>query len=69
MSIARYSDWEAVIYDIETPFGSNSNIRANWVQAGTWIDLHLSITSNRPPAENRAKLKSVLKSVRVRQKE
>ena len=59
----------ALLYDMALPGGSNSHLRAHWVQAGTWIDLHLSITSQRTSAENRALLKSVLKSIRVRQKE
>ena len=58
VSFARYSDWEAVIYDIAFPSGSNTHIRAHWVQAGTWIDLHLSISTDRPIAENREKLKA-----------
>lgn len=69
VSFAKYSGWDAVLYDIPTPFGSNSHIRAHWLQAGMWIDLHLSITSGRPPAENRATLKSALKAIRVRLKE
>ena len=69
VSFARISDWEAVLYDMQLAAGSNSHIRAHWVQAGTWLDLHLSITSDRSPAENRRNLKSVLKAIRVRQKE
>ena len=69
MSFAKISDWEAVLYDMALPFGSNSHIRAQWVQAGTWIDLHLSITSDLTIAENRTKLKRVLKSISVRLKE
>lgn len=68
VSFARYSDWEAVIYDITFPSGSNTHIRAHWVQAGTWIDLHLSTTTYATPVENRAKLKSLLKSISVREK-
>lgn len=69
VSVARISDWEAVIYDMALPFGHNSHIRAHWVQAGTWIDLHLSITSEDTSSENRAKLRRTLKSIQVRQKE
>ena len=49
VSFARYSDWEAVVYDMALPSGSNSHFRAHWVQAGTWVDLHLSITSYATP--------------------
>ena len=68
VSFARYSDWEAIVYDIAFPTGSNTHIRAHWIQAGTWVDLHLSITSYATPIENRAKLKALLKSVSVRLK-
>lgn len=69
VSFARISGWDAILYDLSTPFGTNSHISAHWVQAGTWIDLHLSITSDHTTTENRAKLKSVLKTVQIRQKE
>ena len=69
VSIARISDWDAVIYDMALPFARNSHIRAHLVQAGTWIDLHLSITSLGTTGQNRAKLKSALKAIRIRQKE
>lgn len=69
VSFARISGWDAILYDLSTPFGTNSHISAHWVQAGTWIDLHLSTTSDRTTTENRAKLKSVLKTVQVRLKE
>ena len=69
VSFARISGWDAILYDLATPFAANSHISAHWVQAGTWIDLHLSITSDRTTTENRAKLKSVLKTIQVRQKE
>ena len=52
-----------------TPFGSNAHIRAHWLQAGTWVDLHLSLTSERTARENHAQLKRVLKAIRVRQEE
>lgn len=57
------------MYDMALPFGANSHIRAHWVQAGTWIDLHLSITTERTIDENRAVLKRVLKSISVKQKQ
>jgi hypothetical protein len=69
VSFARISDWDAIIYDVALPSGSNSHIRARWVQAGTWIDLHLSITAERPSGECRKLLKAALKAIRVREKE
>lgn len=68
VSFARISDWEAVIYEMALPSGTNSHIRAHWVQDGTWIDLHLSVSSDRTVAENRSLLKTILKSIRVRRR-
>ena len=46
----------------------SSHVRAHWVQAGTWIDLHLSTTTERSSAENRKKLKELLRTISVTEK-
>jgi hypothetical protein len=61
-------DWKAVAYDTVIPNGVDCHIRASWVQAGTWIDLHLSMTAELPADEIRRKLRSVLSSIRVSEK-
>lgn len=61
----KIGNWDAVIYDHSVPGGSNTHLRAHWVEAGTWIDLHLSLTSPRPIAECRAQLLALLKSITV----
>jgi hypothetical protein len=44
--------WELFIYDIpvpkEFPNACSSHMRAHFLQDGIWIDLHLSITANKP---------------------
>jgi len=67
-SFVKLGNWDAIVYDIQIPNGTNSHIRAHWLQAGTWIDIHLSITSNRPSLETRAKLESLLKNISVKEK-
>lgn len=67
-AFSRIGQWDTVIYDIAFPSGSNSHIRAHWVQAGTWIDIHLSLTANRPSAETRAQLTELLKRIAVRER-
>lgn len=67
-SFARIGKWDAVLYDVASPAGTNSHIRAHWVQAGTWIDVHLSVTTDRPSAENRSRLTELLKTIAVREK-
>lgn len=59
VSFVKLGNWDGIVYDIQIPNGTNSHIRAHWLQAGTWIDIHLSITSNRPSLETRAKLESL----------
>lgn len=60
--------WEAVAYDISFPKGENSHIRAHWVQAGTWIDLHLSLTSETKNSGSREKLLEILKGIQIKQR-
>ena len=45
VTFSKTGNWEIVAYDLVLPGVSNSNLRAELNQAGTWIDLHLSITS------------------------
>lgn len=69
-TIFKSDGWQAVAYDIPLPhqIGNNSHIRAYWVQAGTWIDLHLSLTSTTKSIELREKLMGLLKSIQVAQR-
>jgi hypothetical protein len=68
VAFTKVGNWEVINYDIAIPRGTNTHIRAHLVQAGTWIDLHVSITSSGTSAENRAKLAALLRSISVRQK-
>jgi len=68
-AFAKVGKWEVVLYDIAFPAGTNSHLRAHWVEAGTWIDVHLSVTSKRSSAENRAQLTELLKSMAVRERQ
>jgi hypothetical protein len=56
--------WDAVEY--EAPAGVRSHIRAQWVQAGTWIDIHISLMSSQPSAKTREALETYLQGVLVR---
>jgi hypothetical protein len=68
VSFVKIGSWDAIIYDSQLRNVTNSNIRAHWVQAGTWIDIHISITSDRPSTDSRAKLIAQLNSIQVREK-
>jgi hypothetical protein len=66
----KVGNWDAIAYDMAMPApnANDTHLRAELVQAGTWIDLHLSMTSSLPSAEARAKLEAVLKGFQVREK-
>ncbi len=59
--------WEGVLYDIPLPNGANSHIKAHWVQAGTWIDLHISLTAKSKSGRLREELLEFLKTIQVKQ--
>ena len=65
VTFRKIGGWDTVVYRVPVPTGTNPNIRAHWVQAGTWIDLHLSVLSTSPAADALAQLETLLKSIRV----
>jgi hypothetical protein len=64
----RIGNWEAILYDQPIPIGTNSHIRAHWLQAGTWIDMHISIAFDGSSAESRAKVMALLKTIQVKER-
>src|SRR5262249_6387525 len=65
----REGPWEVVAFDLALPGnGTQSSLRAERVEAGTWIDLHLSTASTRPPAALRTELRAALRKIEVVQK-
>jgi hypothetical protein len=62
----KVGEWNAIIYDSPSPLGTNSHIRAHWVQEGTWIDVHLSMTSSASSAQLRSALEALLQALLVR---
>lgn len=57
--------WDTVSYDLNLPQLSNTHVRAHLVRAGTWIDVHLSITGKGDVSEYRQLLLEILKQVEV----
>ena len=68
VSFVKLGDWDAVMYDHNFGKVVSSHLRAHWVQSGTWIDLHLSTTTYRSSAENRKKLRSLLRGISISEK-
>jgi hypothetical protein len=65
VSFEKIGGWDTVLYDQMFSGVVSSHIRAHWVQAGTWIDIHLSTTTYSSSAENRKKLRAVLRGISV----
>lgn len=57
--------WEAVTYDIAMPVGSNTHIRAELTELGTWIDLHISVTAAGSIESARKAAQDILESVQI----
>ncbi|HEV7606693.1 MAG TPA: hypothetical protein VGO61_05115 [Steroidobacteraceae bacterium] len=62
-------NWSGAAYEIAMPSGAgkdvNTHIRAELIKAGTWVDLHISITSRKPLADARSEALEFLKSIVV----
>jgi hypothetical protein len=57
--------WKVATYEISLGGARQSNIRAEWVEAGTWIDLHLSRTAKLEQRALRKQLRDCLMSIQV----
>lgn len=67
------ADWSGIAYEIPLP-GSDgkfvsTHIRAELIKAGTWVDLHISVTSEKPLADARTEALQLLKGIVVNQKD
>ena len=68
VTFKKIGGWDAVIYQLPPAGGSGSHIRAHWLQAGTWIDIHLSSHGEGSADEKTASLESLLEKIRVSEK-
>lgn len=69
VSTGKVGPWETVFYEHSFRDGLlSSHVRAHLVQAGTWIDLHISVTAKEPGPKNRSTIESILKSIAVKEK-
>jgi hypothetical protein len=66
--LTRIAKWEAITYDMPDPAATNSHLRAQRLQAGTWIDVHLSVTSAQSNAANQVVLGKALTAIQVKEK-
>jgi hypothetical protein len=68
VELLQVGPWEVVAFDVLVPGGTSAHLRAERVQAGTWIDLHLSSTSSRTPTALREELLGALRAIEVVEK-
>jgi hypothetical protein len=69
VEMLREGAWEVVAYDVSIRGAIQSNLRAERVEAGTWIDLHLSTLARATPSTKlRAELLATLRKVQVLKK-
>ena len=68
VTFTKVGGWDAILYDIPIPDATNSHLRAHWVAAGTWIDVHLSTTGTGTRADSRAALLRELKTFHIEEK-
>ena len=64
VSFTKIGKWDAIVYDVPEASGSSTHVRAHRVQAGTWIDLHVSTVSG-----SRDSLASLLETLDVSEKQ
>jgi len=64
----KIGGWDAVVYRMPQASGNNSHIRAEWLAAGTWIDLHVSVDSESSATENLGLLETLLAGIVVKEK-
>lgn len=68
VTFKKIGNWDAVLYQMPPTGGSGSHIRAHWLQAGTWIDIHLSKHGEGSADEQTASLASLLGRIKVSEK-
>lgn len=65
VEMVKVGGWQVVCYDTQVPDAINTHIRAQWVQAGTWIDLHISFTGKALDGVSREAVLDMLKKITV----
>lgn len=76
VSIEKLGGWDIVIFDVPLPAKGgvsikavNTHMRAEYAAKGTWIDVHVSTTSESSHDKNRKKLIALLRRLKIEEKE
>jgi hypothetical protein len=67
--VVKAGPWQAVAYNVVLPNGVSANVRAELISAGTWVDLHISVTSNGSAREPREQAVQFLRSIVAKEKQ
>ena len=67
--VVKAGPWQAVAYDVDLPNGVMANVRAELISAGTWVDLHISVTGKGAPREAREQALQLLKSIVAKERQ
>jgi hypothetical protein len=68
VAFKKIGTWDTVEYDVIHESINMASVNAHLVQAGTWIELHLSANSGLPISEQRDLLDKVLRSIQIFEK-
>lgn len=64
-SFGKIGSWDVINYEVSKSDPTPTHLRAYLVQAGTWIELHLSIGNTAPNENSRDRLTEILRSITV----
>jgi hypothetical protein len=67
--VVKAGPWQAVAYNVELPKGVSANVRAELISAGTWVDVHISVTSEGSAREAREQAVQFLRSIVAEEKQ
>ncbi len=67
--VVKAGPWQAVAYNVGLPNGVSANVRAELISAGTWVDVHISVTSKGSPREAREQAVQFLRSMVAKEKQ
>ena len=68
VQFAKVGIWDVISYELHVANLTNTDLWAEYVQAGTWLELHLSTAFPGSAADNRAKLAAFLQRISVTEK-
>jgi hypothetical protein len=67
--VVKAGAWQAVAFNVGLPNGVSANVRAELISAGTWVDVHISVTSKGSPREAREQAVQFLNSIVAKEKQ